>query len=134
MLKEFKTFVLRGNIVDLAIGIIVGGAFNKIVSSLVNDIIMPFFGIIIGGIDFTTLNIIVKDATINYGLFLQNIVDFLIVAACIFFIVKSINKIHEALHAKKEEEKKKEPKIETELDILKDIRKELKKQNNKKSN
>jgi len=92
MLKEFKEFISRGNVVDLAVGVIMGSAFGKIVTSLVNDIIMPLVGIIIGGIDFTTLSITVKDSKIMYGSFIQNVVDFLIVAVCIFFMVKKIKK------------------------------------------
>lgn len=93
MIKEFKEFISRGNVVDLAVGVVVGGAFGKIVTSLVNDIIMPLVGIIIGGIDFSSLTLKVKDATIAYGSFIQNIIDFLIIAACIFLFVKAINKL-----------------------------------------
>ena len=100
-LKEFKTFISKGNVVDLAVGVIIGSAFGKIVSSLVNDILMPIIGIIIGGIDFSNLTIQIKDATIKYGIFIQNIIDFLIVAFCIFIFIKLINKV-----SKKEEEKK----------------------------
>ena len=89
-LKEFKTFISKGNIIDMAVGVIIGSAFSKIVTSIVNDILMPLLGIIIGGLDFTNLTLKVKDATISYGLFLQNIIDFLIVAACIFLFVKII--------------------------------------------
>lgn len=103
MIKEFKEFISRGNVVDLAVGVVVGGAFGKIVTSLVNDIIMPLVGIIIGGIDFSGLTLKVKDATIAYGSFIQNIIDFLIVALCIFILVKAINKLH------KKEEPAEEP-------------------------
>lgn len=99
--KEFKEFISRGNVVDMAVGVIIGSAFGKIVTSVVNDILMPLLGIVIGGLDFTGLNIKINDATINYGLFIQNVVDFLIVALCIFVFVKLIN----TLTAKKEEEK-----------------------------
>ena len=92
--KEFKEFISKGNVIDLAVGVIIGGAFSKIVSSLVNDIIMPLIGIIIGGIDFTNLTFKIKDATVSYGVFIQNILDFLIVAACIFTFVKLINKLN----------------------------------------
>lgn len=95
MLKEFKEFIKRGNVVDLAVGVIIGSSFGKIVSSLVDDIIMPLIGIIIGGIDLSNLSLTVKDATINYGLFIQNTIDFLIVAFCIFIFVKIFNKITE---------------------------------------
>lgn len=127
MVKEFKEFILRGNVVDLAVGVIVGGAFGSIVSSLVNDILMPLIGIIIGGIDFSDLVLTIGNAKILYGTFIQNVVDFLIVAFCIFIFVKGINKL---THLKKKEEIKEEVKApaETELDILKEIRDELKNQ------
>ena len=119
-LKEFKTFISKGNVVDLAVGVIIGSAFGKIVSSLVNDILMPIIGIIIGGIDFSNLTIQIKDATIKYGIFIQNIIDFLIVAFCIFIFIKLINKVS------KKEEKKKEKVVSEEAKILKEIRDILK--------
>ena len=84
---EFKQFIARGNVLDLAIGVVIGGAFGKIVTSLVDNIIMPLVGLAIGGLDFSGLSIKVKDATITYGLFIQNVVDFLIVAFCIFIFI-----------------------------------------------
>lgn len=126
MIQEFKKFISRGNVVDLAVGVIIGGAFSKIVSSLVNDILMPFIGIILGGVDFSNLAITIRDAKINYGMFLQNILDFLIIAFCVFIFVKFVNKLA-TLGQKKEIDKKKEEKVvETELSILKEIRDELK--------
>lgn len=122
-LKEFKTFISKGNVVDLAVGVIIGSAFGKIVSSLVNDILMPIIGIIIGGIDFSNLTIQIKDATIKYGIFIQNIIDFLIVAFCIFIFIKLINKV-----SKKEEEKT-EKVVSEETKILKEIRDILKEKN-----
>lgn len=92
LLKEFKEFISKGNVIDMAVGVIIGSAFSKIVTSLVNDIIMPLIGIIIGGLDFSKLSITVKDSQIMYGSFIQNIVDFLIIAACIFTVIKIINK------------------------------------------
>ena len=91
-IKEFKQFISRGNVMDLAIGVIIGSAFGKIVTSVVNDILMPLIGIIIGGLDFTNLSIKIKDATINYGMFIQNVIDFLIVAICIFIFIKIVSK------------------------------------------
>ena len=88
ILKEFKEFIARGNVVDLAVGVIVGSAFGKIVTSLVNDILMPIIGVILGGIDFTNLTLKFNDATIYYGNFIQNVIDFLIVAFCIFIQLK----------------------------------------------
>lgn len=130
MIKEFKQFIKRGNVIDLAVGVIMGGAFGKIVSSMVNDLLMPLIGILIGGLDFSKLTLQVKDATINYGLFIQNIIDFLIIAICIFLLVRFINKIDKVV--KPEEPKKEEkPKKSDEVLILEDIKKILKDQNKK---
>jgi large conductance mechanosensitive channel len=93
MWKELKAFIMRGNVIDLAVGVIIGGAFGKIVASLVNDILMPFIGLILGGVNFSGLAWKIKDASINYGMFLQSGVDFLIIATAIFFIVKAINRL-----------------------------------------
>lgn len=93
MLKEFKDFAMRGNVMDLAIAVIIGGAFGKIIASLVNDILMPLIGLLLGGLDFSGLAITVKDASINYGLFIQAIVDFLIVAFVIFLLVRAMNRM-----------------------------------------
>lgn len=105
MIKEFKKFIARGNVIELAVGVVVGGAFSSIVTSLVDDIIMPVVGIIIGGLDFSSLSIKVGDATIMYGNFIQNIVNFLIIAFCIFLMVKFINRITRQNNQKKEEKK-----------------------------
>jgi large conductance mechanosensitive channel len=119
---EFKEFISRGNVLDMAVGVIIGSAFSKIVTSLVNDILMPLIGVIIGGINFSTLHIKVSDSIIMYGNFIQNIIDFLIVAACIFFVVKVMNKF------KKEETKKEEvAKPSNEELLLTEIRDLLKK-------
>ena len=128
-LNEFKEFISRGNVLDMAVGVIVGGAFGKIVSSIVDDILMPLVGIAIGGHDFSGLSIKVKDATITYGVFIQNVIDFLIVAACIFVIVKVVGK----LTAKKEEvvEVIEEPKKDDQVVLLEEIRDLLKTQNKK---
>ena len=93
MIKEFKEFAMRGNVLDLAVGIIIGAAFGKIVTSVVEDILMPLIGIISGGIDLTTLSVEVKDSVVYYGKFMQNTIDFLIVAASIFVLIKVINKL-----------------------------------------
>ena len=131
MIKEFKDFISRGNVVDMAVGVIMGSAFGKIVTSLVNDIIMPLVGVLIGGIDFTSLSFKIQKAEVKYGSFIQNIVDFLIVAICIFIFVKIINKLNtiDVLHKKKKEETKKEEvtKSNEEL-LLEEIRDLLKKQ------
>lgn len=91
--KEFKQFALQGNVLDLAIGVIVGAAFGKIVTSLVNDIIMPMVGIILGGYDFKTLSYTVGKSVIMYGAFIQNIIDFVIVALVIFLSIRMINRL-----------------------------------------
>jgi len=108
-IKEFKEFAMKGNVMDMAIGVIIGGAFGKIVSSLVGDVLMPLVGMVTGNVDFTKLVAKVGEgenaATLNYGTFIQNTVDFLIVALCIFCIVKAINK----MTAKKEEPAAPEP-------------------------
>ena len=126
MIKEFKEFINRGNVVDLAVGVIIGGAFGKIVTSLVNDLLMPIIGIIIGGIDFSNLSITYKDSQIAYGAFLQNIIDFLIIAVSIFFFVKLLNKITKKKEEVKEEIKEEVVKSE-EVILLEQIRDLLKK-------
>lgn len=134
---EFKTFIARGNVIDLSVGVVMGTAFSKIVTSLVNDVIMPLVGIAIGGINFTNLSIKLGDAMINYGNFIQEVVNFLIIAFCIFIIVKAINKLSENIEKSKErllkkeqekvEEAKEEVKSNEEL-LLIEIRDLLKKQ------
>lgn len=131
MIKEFKKFISKGNVVDLAVGVIIGSAFSKIVSSLVDDILMPFIGIIVGGVDFSNLSFKIGAAKIKYGMFIQNILDFLIIAFCVFIFVKTINKLSEITKKKDEEETKEEIK-ETELSVLKEIKAELIKQNKQK--
>lgn len=129
-MTEFKTFVSRGNVLDLAVGVVVGGAFSKIVTSLVNDIITPLIGVVIGGKDFSGLSLKIGDSTIAYGSFIQNIIDFIIIAFCIFVFIKFINQV---FIKKKEEEKKAETKEEPskktdEVLLLEEIRDLLKKE------
>lgn len=113
-LGEFRQFIARGNVLDLAVGVVIGGAFGKIVTSLVDNIIMPLVGLAIGGIDFSGLSFTVKKAEICYGLFIQNVVDFLIVAFCIFVFIKIIN----TLMRKKKEEPAPEPVVKSDEAIL----------------
>lgn len=128
IIEEFKQFIARGSVVDLAVGMIVGSAFTKIVSSLVNDVLMPVIGVIIGGVDFTNLTLKFRDATIYYGNFIQNVIDFLIVAFCIFMFVKAINLLTSKARKKEEKEEKKEEKIKSdEVILLEEIRNLLKK-------
>ena len=92
-LLEFKEFISKGNVIDMAVGVIIGAAFGKIVSSLVNDILMPVIGVLLGGLNFSMLSIDIGSSKIMYGQFIQSIVDFLIIAACIFVIIKLIEKL-----------------------------------------
>jgi large conductance mechanosensitive channel len=92
MLKEFKEFAVRGNVIDLAVAVIIGGAFGKIVTSLVNDVLMPLIGVAMGGVNFSELTIVVGDAEIRWGAFVQSIIDFLIIAFVIFLLVRAINR------------------------------------------
>ena len=93
MMKEFREFAMKGNVIDLAVGVIIGGAFGKIVASLVGDVVMPLVGVLIGGVNFSALAVKVGSATIKYGSFLQTCVDFLIIAWAIFIAVKLINRL-----------------------------------------
>ena len=135
LIKEFKEFISRGNVMDMAVGVIIGGAFGKIVSSLVNDILMPIIGVLIGGVDFSNLSIKIGEAKITYGMFIQNVIDFLIIAFCVFLFVKVINKLS-SITNKQAKNEEKEKIVETELSVLKEIREELKINNksNKKTN
>ncbi|PQZ53643.1 MULTISPECIES: large-conductance mechanosensitive channel protein MscL [Bacillus] len=130
MWNEFKKFAFKGNVIDLAVGVVIGAAFGKIVSSLVKDIITPLLGMILGGVDFTDLKLTFGKSSIMYGNFIQTIFDFLIIAAAIFMFVKVFNK----LTSKREEEEKKEelPEPTKEEEILGEIRDLLKQQNSSK--
>ncbi len=141
IVKEFKEFAVKGNMLDMAVGIIIGGAFGKIVSSLVNDVLMPPLGILLGKVDFSNLKAVlqkgkdavmdggvivqpaVSEVSINYGMFIQNIIDFLIVALCIFFVIKAMN----SLKKKEEEVPAAPPAPSEEATLLKEIRDLLKK-------
>ncbi|HMQ01033.1 MAG TPA: large-conductance mechanosensitive channel protein MscL [Cyclobacteriaceae bacterium] len=132
MLQEFKKFAMRGNVIDLAVGIIIGGAFGKIVSSLVNDIIMPPLGALLKGVDFKDLTVTIYESaegadavTLKYGMFLQNVVDFVIVAFAIFLLIKGINR----LNAKKEEAPAAPPAPPADVQLLTEIRDLLKSKN-----
>jgi large conductance mechanosensitive channel len=93
MLKVFKAFIMRGNVIDLAVAVIIGGAFGKIVSSLVNDIIMPLIGLIIGGIDFSALAFTLGSARVTYGNFINNVIDFIVISLVIFLMIKSLDNL-----------------------------------------
>ena len=124
MWKEFKTFISRGNVIDLAVAVVLGAAFGAIITSFVNDIIMPLIGILMGGINFTTLSIQVGEATIAYGNFIQAIINFLIIAFALFLVIRGINKMQ------KEEEAAPAPPPEptAEEKLLTEIRDLLKQQ------
>ncbi|MGC6588601.1 large conductance mechanosensitive channel protein MscL [Paenibacillus sp. FSL W7-1279] len=128
LLKEFKTFALKGNVLDLAIGVIIGAAFGKIVSSLVSDIIMPVFGLILGGVDLSGLKATIGDATLTYGVFLQTVVDFLIVSFSIFMFIRTLNRFK-----RKEETKAEEPPAPSKEELLLTEIRDLLKQQNKAS-
>lgn len=119
--SEFKTFISRGNVVDMAVGVIIGGAFGKIVSSLVNDILMPLIGVLLGGLDFSSLSIKIGDASLKYGSFIQTIIDFLIISISIFVMIKLFERF------KKKEEPKGCEKKNDEVLLLEEIRDLLKK-------
>ena len=130
MLKEFKEFISKGNVLDLAVGVVMGSAFSGIVTSLVNDIIMPLVGLLIGGIDFSSMKVTVGDASIMYGNFIQNIVNFLIIALSIFMFIKFINRISKKVK-KEEKQAEEEKKDDPQTKILEEILTELKKSNKK---
>lgn len=117
IIKEFRDFTIRGNVLDLAVGVIIGGAFGKIVSSLVSDVLMPTIGIVLGQVDFSGLNLTIGGSTIAYGLFLQAVVDFVIVAFCIFMLIKQVNRFH-----KKEAAPAPTPVEKEEVKLLREIR------------
>ena len=131
-ISEFKEFAMRGNVIDMAVGVVIGGAFGKIVSSLVGDVIMPVVGVLTGGVNFTDLKLTLKEAvdgvpavTINYGSFIQTMVDFLIIAFCIFCVIKSLNTFKNKLP--KEEPAPVEPVTPADIVLLTEIRDLLKK-------
>lgn len=120
MMSEFKDFAVRGNVVDMAVGIVIGGAFGKIVSSFVADVVMPPIGVLVGGVDFKELAVTLQEAsgdvaavTLNYGSFIQNVFDFVIVAFAIFMVVKGMNSLK-----KEEEEAPEEPEAPSDEQVL----------------
>lgn len=124
-LEEFKTFAIRGNVVDLAVAVVVGAAFGKIVTSLVNSIVMPLVGLLIGGINFSDLSLTVGKAVITYGVFIQTVVDFIIIAFAVFIAVRIMNKLQEREAKKPEKEKTVTP--SEEILLLREIRDSVKK-------
>jgi large conductance mechanosensitive channel len=128
MMSEFRDFAMRGNVVDMAVGIVIGGAFGKIVSSFVNDVLMPPIGMALGGVDFSDLAMTLKEAsgaavTLNYGAFIQTVIDFIIIAFAIFMVIKAMNN----LKKKEEEAPAAPPKPSAEETLLAEIRDLLRK-------
>ncbi|MBW8352141.1 large conductance mechanosensitive channel protein MscL [Bacillus sp. IITD106] len=130
MWEEFKKFAIKGNVLDLAVAVVIGGAFGKIVSSLVDNIIMPLVGVLLGGKSFEKLSFTIVDAEVKYGIFIQSIVDFFIISFSIFMFIKILN----SLKRKKEEEVVgEEPKVDPEIELLAEIRDLLKEQKQEKA-
>ena len=131
-IDEFKKFLDRGNALELAIGVVIGGAFSTIVNSLVNDIISPIIGVLVGGLDFSTIQInLCGDANIMIGSFIQSIINFVIIAFALFLIVKGMNKVDEMKKKKEAPEEEKAPEDPEDIKLLKSIESELKKLNKK---
>ena len=138
LIEEFKKFIMRGNVLDMAIGVVIATAFGKITSSLVNDVFMPFISWIFGTRDMTALNLVVREATetqeaivIGFGSFIAVVIDFILVAFVVFLVVKFFNKARELAHKKEEEVKEEAPAAPTTEELLGEILEELKKQNGK---
>ena len=145
IIKDFKAFISRGNVMDMAIGVIIGGAFGKIVTSLVNDIVMPGIGYLIGGLDFADMKYVMSPAVLDkageivtpevaicYGNFINTVIEFLIIAICIFLVITVIQKARakfDALLKVQKEEGKEEPKVSDETKLLTEIRDLLKEKN-----
>lgn len=129
VMSEFKEFAMRGNVVDMAVGIVIGGAFGKIVSSFVADVLMPPLGLLLGGMDFSEMALQLKEAagdveavTVNYGVFIQTVIDFMIIAFAIFLVIKAMNAATERLKKEEEVPPAEEPKISNEEKLLTEIR------------
>jgi large conductance mechanosensitive channel len=132
MLSEFKDFAMKGNVVDMAVGVVIGGAFKSIVTSFTNDILMPPIGLLLGGVDFSQLSLTIKEAageaeavSINYGVFINTVLDFLIIAFAIFLVVKAMNSAMEATKKKQEEAPEAAPEPTKEEVLLTEIRDSL---------
>lgn len=119
-IEEFKAFAMKGNVMDLAVAVVIGAAFGKITTSLVNNIIMPLFGVILGGVDFTDKSITIGEAEVTYGIFVQSIIEFIIIAFAIFVLIKVLTRLQKKEEERPEEEKVVEPSEEVKL--LREIR------------
>ena len=125
MIKEFREFILRGNVIDLAVAVVIGAAFTAIVNSLVGDIIMPLIGVLLGGVDLSSLSITIGSAVIAYGKFLQAVVNFLLIGLTMFLVIKSINSLEKRM-AKPKEETPPAPVTPEDIVLLREIRDQLK--------
>ncbi len=125
MLKEFRDFIMRGNVIDLAVAVVIGAAFIAVVNSLVGDIIMPIIGVLMGGVDFSSLSVTIGSAVISYGKFIQAVINFLLVGLTMFFIIKSVNQLQK-LTTKPKEETPPAPVTPEDILLLREIRDELK--------
>ena len=139
LLTEFKEFAMKGNVIDMAVGVVIGGAFGKIVTSLVNDIIMPLVSVVTGNIDFSNLQYVHSyvnaagakaEIVVKYGAFMNTIIDFLIVAFCIFMVIKVMNSTKKKFEKEEESKEVEEVKVDENTEILKEIRDLLKKRKN----
>jgi len=135
MLSEFKDFAMKGNVVDMAVGVVIGGAFKSVVTSFTNDILMPPIGLLLGGVDFSSLAVKIKEAagdaaavSINYGIFINTVIDFLIIAFAIFLVVKAMNSAMEASKKKEEAAPEAPPEPSKEEQLLTEIRDAIKSQ------
>lgn len=124
-IAEFKAFAMKGNVVDLAVAVVIGAAFGKIVSSLVDNIIMPFIGLLLGGVSFSSLTLTVGDAVVGYGMFIQSVVDFLVVALAIFMMIKLLNKAKDAASGPAEAEPEVPAEPPEDIKLLREIRDSL---------
>lgn len=127
-ISEFKAFAMKGNVIDLAVAVVIGAAFGKIVSSLVANIITPLIGLVMGGVNFSNMSYMVGDAVVTYGVFIQSVIDFVIVAFVIFMVVKGINKAQDMVDGKEEEVEEKPAEPSAEVKLLTEIRDSLRRQ------
>ncbi len=131
IISEFKEFALKGNMLDLAIGLMIGTAFTTVVKSIVDDLFMPIIGVIIGGKDFSALVFKINEAEIKYGLFIQNLINFLIIAVCLFLIVKAINSLKRRIEKKEDTPEEAPAEKPADIVLLEEIRDSLKELQNK---
>lgn len=127
MIKEFKAFAVKGNVMDLAVAVIIGAAFGKIVTALVKNVLTPLIGMVSGGVDFNGLKATVGSAELTYGVFIQAVIDFIIIAFCVFLIVKAVNKAKDVVDGPEEEPEPEPEKTPEDIQLLREIRDALQK-------